>query len=383
MITYVNTVLVSNGTSADLLKKAPTALTTNTVSVEAGKFIIQMLDPADNAGATHNQSLEAPIAAAGNPLNADGTVNMFGVDLKTANKIRIGLVTKKNYAIVNPATGAVEYRPVVKWSNEIDRNAIKSYKYLKYANDTQDTVTLDFTNLNAGVLALLARGGKRVIVRLTYKDLPGRYRKWSESYEYVTKVGENKASLAKGIAAVIAKATSRARVTVNATVANKVILTAMEYDDDNSVDSISPAATVRFAANMYYTDPEAAGFASRNKYFVTGATITKVPGKIYAASAKLVRDHEYQAMGYEGVVNRGCCTYPIIRPEMQTNLAVKYDGIVMEFENQYRTADDWIKNTKQTVELYAPTGMLVKADAALNEFFGFKLTDGEYTKNDQ
>ena len=77
MITYVNTVLVSNGTNAELLKNAPTALTTNTVSADAGRFIIQTLDPADNAGATHNQSLEAPIAAAGNPLNADGTCSVL------------------------------------------------------------------------------------------------------------------------------------------------------------------------------------------------------------------------------------------------------------------------------------------------------------------
>ena len=38
---------------------------------------------------------------------------------------------------------------------------------------------------------------------------------------------------------------------------------------------------------------------------------------------------------------------------MVTNLDNKYDGITIEFENQYRTADDLWRRTKQTVEIYA------------------------------
>ena len=38
---------------------------------------------------------------------------------------------------------------------------------------------------------------------------------------------------------------------------------------------------------------------------------------------------------------------------MVTNIDNKYDGITIEFENQYRTADDLWRRTKQTVEIYA------------------------------
>ena len=47
-----------------------------------------------------------------------------------------------------------------------------------------------------------------------------------------------------------------------------------------------------------------------------------------------------------------------------TNIANKYGGITLEFENRYHTADDWIKRTKQTVEIYASNnGEAIEPDA--------------------
>lgn len=342
MITYVNSVLVSNLAGAVIFvpsEDTPLEQTTNTASTHAGKFLV---------------------------LNMDS-----GAYISTATgaeRIKIGLITAKN-SVKIAKDGTRTYMPVIKWSNIIQKGDLKAYSEVDYADyvtasvSAEDTVTIDFTGLKADVLQSFAQGGKRIIVRLTFKDMPTRFRKWTESYEYVTQKDDTKATIATGIANLINKQWKRARVIAKAVIvaedksknvdaSEKVELTAMPYDDDNSVDSINVANKVRFAANVYYTDPDAAAFASRNKYFPTGVVISKVAGVTYPAAAKLVRDHEAQAMGYEGILNRGCCTWPIIKPEMAVDLSANYNAYTLEFENSYRAADDIQRRTKQTLEIF-------------------------------
>ena len=341
MITYVNTVLVSNLAGAVIYKptkEAPLESATNDANDHAGKFIVFDVD---------------------NGVYADSADGL--------NRIKIGLITSKNTVKIDK-TGARKYVPVIKWSNVIKKEDLKSYSVLDYSKYTaaaveaEDTVEIDFTSLNPDVLASFQQGGKRIIVRLTFKDMPTRFRKWTESYEYVTKKNDSTETIATGIANLINKQWKRARV-IASTDASKVILKAMPYDDDNSVDTINVANKVRFTANIYYTNPDAAAFASNNKYFPTGVTLTKKNGVIYPAEAKLVRDHEAQAMGYEGILNRGCCTWPIIKPEMQVDLSVNYDAYTLEFENSYRSADDLTRRTKQTLEVFVKTGAAAESDA--------------------
>ena len=151
--------------------------------------------------------------------------------------------------------------------------------------------------------------------------------------------------------------------TSSATTGEVVQIVALPYDDDDSVNSLNWANKVRFNVNIYYTDPAAEGWASLNKNFPTGTTITKVPGKAYKASAKLVRDREAQGMGYLGILNHGEGTWPIIQPAMETDLTKHYNVLTLEFENMYRTADDLFRKTKQTVEIYttAATSALTAA----------------------
>ena len=347
MVNYVNTVLVSNLTSGAVLSAAPAAASSlNSASTDAGKFIIMNCDPNVASNAIYN-------VTAGNAL-----------DIQT---IKVGIVTKKNLAIHKP-DGTVEFQPIVKWSNEIKAADIKSYNTLEYTADTEDTVTIDFSNLAAATLTEFAKGGKRIIVRLTFKDMPHRYRKWTESYEYVTEAGDTKATIAQNIGKMINKEWKRARVSANTATANKVILTAMPYDDDDNVDSLNWANKVRFNANIYWTDPAGEGWEANNKHFPQGVTIAKVPGKQYPASAKLVRDRESWAMGYLGILNRGEGTWPIIKPDMETNLDAHYDAITLEFENMYRAADDIQRKTKQTLEVYGITGQLSGLQAILTSF---------------
>lgn len=353
MITYVNTVLVSNLAAGTVLTAAPAAASDiDTASADAGKWVIVTLDEAKSS--------------------SDSTSTFPYLTATNAgyyNTMKIGIVTTKNVPQVNPSTGVTTYKPVVKWSNVITPDSIKNIASQDYTADTEDKVFIDFNGLTDIVgTNNSAPAGKRIIVRLTFKDLPTRFRKWTESYEYVTEAGDTKAKIAENIAKMINKEYKRARVTATqgtVTTTNGaftsfatggsgtgIMLDAMKYSDDNSVDSINWYNKVRFNANIYWTDPAAEGWESLNKNFPKGAAIYKVPGKTYVASSKLVRDREAQAMGYQGILNHGEGTWPIIQPAMETVLSNKYSVTTIEFERLYRTADDLQRRTKEAVELY-------------------------------
>ena len=342
MITYVNTVLVGTGVNVAPVSAAPAKSSAiNVASADAGKYVIMNLD--------------------------QDAANIYAIDENT-KKIKIGIVTGKNLPC-RKKDGTVEYLPIVKWSNAINKDDIKSFRFTKHFDSTEESVKIDFSTTDEALLAEFAKGNKRIVVRLTFKDLPTRYRKWTESYEYVTKIGDDANSIADNIAMQINTQYKRARVTAQATT-GVVTLTAMPYTDDDKNDTINWANKVRFSANIYWTDPEAPAFASKNKYSVQGATITKNPGDWCQTDAKLVRDREAQAMGYQGILNRGEGTWPIIKPDMVTDITKKYDGLTLEFENMYRTADDLFRKTKQTLEIYDVTGTLENLKTALADFAG-------------
>ena len=320
MITYVNTVFVSNTNNPGVIKGTKTlkGASDTTLAENAGKFVFDEKDGLFRIG-----------------LVKDGVLRVHGAKTET-------------------------YANIVKWSNWIDKNYIKSATFMladAYKKNTklaeEDTITIDFTGCDDNDPNEFAHGNRRIVVRLTFKDMPTRFRKWTESYEYVTKPGDKAEQIANAFAKIITDQYKRARVDAKAA-AGVLTLTAMPYDDDNSVDTLNVANKVRFNANVYYTNPQAAGFASENKYFPTGLTINKKEGYNDPMSAKNVRDREAQAMGYEGILNRGCCTWPIIKPAMATDLSKKYDGITIEFETKYRAADDIQRHTKQTIEIYVP-----------------------------
>ena len=332
MITYVNTVFVSNTNNPAVIEGIKTLKGTETnVAGNVGKFV-------------------------------------FEKNEKNSDEFRIGFVKDGVLRVHGAKTET--YANIVKWSNWIDKNCIKSATFMlsdAYKKNTnlaeEDTITINFNGAFTDDKNEFAQGNRRIVVRLTFKDMPTRFRKWTESYEYLTKKGDTADDVAKAFATIITDQYKRARVEAKAgtnvsaeadDAKGKLILTAMPYDDDNSVDTINVANKVRFNANVYYTNPQAAGFASENKYFPTGLTINKKEGYNDPMSAKNVRDREAQAMGYEGILNRGCCTWPIIKPAMATDLSKKYDGITIEFETKYRAADDIQRHTKQTVEIYVP-----------------------------
>ena len=364
MLNYVTTVLVSNLAAGTILTSLPEENTKAAAAAHAGKFIIMNCDA--NVASTELYNVTSS--------NAD-----------TIQTIKVGVVTK-NVAVIRKPDGTVKYMPMVKWSNQIKAADIKSYNVLSYAADTEDTAYINFNGLTDVVgSGNSAQAGKRIIVKITYKDMPHRFRKWTESYEYVTVENDDKNSIATNIANMINREWKRARIEATQgtyTAANgntpasfsasasgtAVKLVALPYDDDDAVDTLNVANKVRFNVNVYWTDPTADGWESKNKHFPAGAAIIKEPGKQYAASAKLVRDREAWAMGYQGILNRGEGTWPIIKPNMETSLSGTYDAIILEHENMYRAADDIQRKTKQVLEVYAEG--ITNLKAVLDAFVG-------------
>ena len=329
MITYVNSVLVSNkngetlATAEELKGKAKK----EDLKPLVGKFVFMNCDPAKQ----------------------DGTAieDVYSMD-EAADRFKIGVVTSDSFQKVDKL-GNVTFVPVVKWSNIINVADIKSVAKLDYKEDSEDEITIDFSGIANETMDLLAQGGCPVVLRLTFKDMPMRYRKWTESYSYVTKVGDTVENIIAGLIKDIIRAPKRQRVYAKID-GQKLILTQMKYDDDESNRTENVYMKGRFDANMYWMNPAAPGWASNNKYDL-GVVFSKKEGVTYPATAKLVRDRERATFDYQGVLHR-CCWYDP-QPAMVTNLDNKYDGITIEFENQYRTADDLWRRTKQTVEIYA------------------------------
>ena len=345
MITYVNSVLVSNkngetlATAEELKGKAKK----EDLKPLVGKFVFMNCDPSKQ----------------------DGTAieDVYSMD-EAADRFKIGVVTSDSFQKVDKL-GNVTFVPVVKWSNIINVADIKSVTKLDYKEDSEDEITIDFSDVAPETLDLLAQGGCPVVLRLTFKDMPMRYRKWTESYSYITKVGDTVQEIMAGLVKDIIRAPKRQRVYAKID-GQKLVLTQMKYDDDESNRTENVYMKGRFDANMYWMNPAAPGWASNNKYDL-GVVFSKKEGVTYPATAKLVRDRERATFDYQGVLHR-CCWYDP-QPAMVTNLDNKYDGITIEFENQYRTADDLWRRTKQTVEIYASNnGEAMGADQIADGF---------------
>lgn len=329
MITYVNTVLVSNKGGDTLATKEELAGKQKKGDLKelVGKLVFMNCDAAAQDGSNIK--------------------DIYAVD-ENCDRFKIGVVTNDSFQKADKM-GNVTYIPVVKWSNIINAADIKSITKLDYKEDTEDTISIDFSTIPAETLDILSAGGCPVVLRLTFKDMPMRYRKWTESYSYVTMPGDGIQNIMRGLVKDIVRASKRQRVYAKID-GTKLVLEAMKYDDDEQAVTENVYAKVRFDANAYWMNPQAPGWAANNKYDL-GVKFVKQEGVTYPASAKLVRDRERSAFDYQGVLHR-CCWYDP-QPNMVTNIDNHYGGITIEFENQYRTADDLWRRTKQTVEIYA------------------------------
>ena len=155
MITNVTTVLIGK---TSILDHAPAAQETNTPSEHAGKFVLETVGSGEN--------------------------------ITKYYCARIGIVTNKNTAVVDPVTKQIKYVPIVKWTHTINNFSAVKVAVSEYKPNTEDTVKITFNEDNG-------YDAKRILLRVTYKDMETRYRKWTETYEVVVAPNATKESIAK------------------------------------------------------------------------------------------------------------------------------------------------------------------------------------------
>lgn len=280
-------------------------------------------------------------AAAGDILmfDANGALISTEAAAAAAGSVKFGLVTDKvqNYIDDNGASQAIK---VIKYSNLIPASSIANYNKFSYAASSEDVITFTFT----GVTPVI---GNRYVLRVIYRDLYEHPGQFTHTYEVIARTA-TLSDLIDAFAKQVNKDTrSRCLATKTATT---LILTALPKNDNEGKESINIYTQVNMEAVMYYTNPSATGFASKNKYAIAGLASAKTPGSAGKGNPKLIRDREQAALSNKGILNR--TWFPVIKPELAVDLSKSYDGFVIEFEPEHRTAEDGFRKTKQSVEVY-------------------------------
>lgn len=297
--------------------------------------------------------------AAGSIAMVDETGKLIKtqVDANAAKSIKLGLVTNRVINFAKPDGTASTIKDIT-YSNYIPKGTVKHAMVSEYTAVTEDVIALNFGTFIPVV-------GHRYVFRIIYKDMiehPGQY---THTYEVVAKSANLKTGLIDRLVKEINKDSRRRCTAIGA--ASSITLTALPLDNNEGKESINWYTRVNMEATMYYTDPSAAGFASKNKYPLIGLTIVKTPGTNGKGNPKLIRDREQSALGYRGILNR--TWWPIIKPELNVDLTKTYDGLVIEFEPTHANAEDSFSKTKQSVELY------LDHTAAIKTTMIYKLVD--------
>lgn len=261
-----------------------------------------------------------------------------------ADALYIG-VCQGTMKVVNPSSGALEDKKMIEYSNKIEKDA-----HFNYAVNDYEAPVAEKIEINLSSATIVA--GHRYVLRIVYKDLyeaPGQF---THTYEVIA-ASETAQDLCDAFAKQINRHPNR-RITVDPS-SNKLVLTAMEKDDNEGVNSINEYSIVSMEATLYTTIPGA--LLSNQPEAVPGATITKTAGKLGNGYWKIVRDAEMRNMGYKGHVFTGA--YPEVEQDKKVNPANTYDSLVIENDNKYLSPDNqYVKATPLTTTLYVKAGTL-------------------------
>lgn len=263
-------------------------------------------------------------------------------DMSSVSSIYVGVCT--GTVNVTMPNGSVEAKPVIDYSQRIDRNGHPTVVSGSYTAPTQDKVVITLTN--ATIVA-----GNRYVVRIVYKDIEAANFQFTHTYEvYAT------SSTASDLASALAKKiNAHKNRRVKAEVAGAILtLTAFEKNDNEGVDSLNRYSIVNMEVSLYQTIPGA--LLANQPEAVPGATIVRTPGNPGKGYWKQVRDAEVKNMGYKGQVFTG--TYPTVEQKRMVVEGAEYNYITIESDNLYLSNDNqYIKNTPMTVEVYVPASI--------------------------
>lgn len=263
-------------------------------------------------------------------------------DMSSVSSIYVGVCT--GTVNVTMPNGSVEAKPVIDYSQRIDRNGHPTVVSGSYTAPTQDKVVITLTG--ATIVA-----GNRYVVRIVYKDIEAANFQFTHTYEvYAT------SSTASDLASALAKKiNAHKNRRVKAEAAEAVLtLTAFEKNDNEGVDSLNRYSIVNMEVSLYQTIPGA--LLANQPEAVPGATIVRTPGNPGKGYWKQVRDAEVKNMGYKGQVFTGA--YPTVEQKRMVVEGAEYNYITIESDNLYLSNDNqYIKNTPMTVEVYVPASI--------------------------
>jgi hypothetical protein len=275
-------------------------------------------------------------------INAETGAAISTANIGTAKTIQLGYVKGANN--------------IVK-SQTISKKAIASMNFSAYVAKSEAVATFNLT----GVTFV---NGYRYVIRMIYKDLyehPGQY---THSYEVIYNGTDSIDQVGAKYAARINKHDG-ARVTAAYNTSTKVLtLTAKVVNGPEAgiatKEAITPYSQVSMTGVMYYSNPTSVTGASHVQ--VPGVVITITDSKPGKGNPFIVRDREQAALAYKGITYR--TNWPVVKPELNVDLAATYDSLVVEFSKSYQSPDNqYIKSTDLASEVYVKAGQGL---AALN-----------------
>lgn len=265
-------------------------------------------------------------------------------DAIKANKVYVG-ICNGTMKVVNPTSGALEDKKQIEFSTQMQKGTFISSVLTKYEAPVQEKVEFNLTNAKIVV-------GHRYVLRIVYKDMfeaPGQF---THTYEVIA-TSDTAQDLCNAFGKAINKHVNK-RVSV-ATSGDKIVLTALEKDDNEGVHSLNEYSIVSMNASLYVTIPGA--LLSNIPAQIPGVTMNKTAGKPGKGYWKQVRDMEYRNMGYKGMVFIDA--YPVIEQERKVDPTLTYDCLIVENDNKYLSPDNqYVKDTPNTVSVFCKAGSL-------------------------
>lgn len=279
--------------------------------------------------------------AEGEMIWFDENKKMVTTALTAANKVAyLGVGTKDTTTVISPdGTTSTTYR-VIRFSAPIVGANIKKVTGRAYtaAAEQVDTITFSLTPV----------AGTEYTIRIVYKDLYQHKGQFTYTYRYIAVTGDTSATMATAFGKLINK---HKDARVSASVSDAALTITAKVIPNSNREAIDEYRQVIFKTVLFSSNFGATSIAN-----------TTLPSKGFG-TPKLVRDLEKHALSYIGISNR--TWFPVVKPDLTTDMAATYNGIVIESEIEYQSPDNqYKKKTPVSTNIFLACGSQTTAGTA-------------------
>lgn len=230
------------------------------------------------------------------------------------------------------------------YSDKIDGNAVSVFSANTYTAAAEQVDTISFGTLTPTI-------DEEYVVKIVYTDMEERPGQVTKTYRVIATT-TTLADLYAAFVSEINKDSNR-RVVASGGSTN-LVLTALAYDDNETVDSINEYKQVTFKTFLYSDN------------FASDASITNTTRPTQGVGTwKLVRDEEKWSQGNEGFTNR--IHFPILTPTFRTVKDETYDVIVINHKNWFTAANRQEKQVDITTKIFLATPSTTSTENQANE----------------